>query len=137
MCKSFRLDKPIDLRFMWMDMIAYVCCFISSMFFPKNLGLLQSKILEFWLQPAFQYIHHLGWIQLSGPNTNKYIGFDIFWWIQVQIFLDEHVFANTNSNIFHLIFMDKYGYIQVYQKWANMNTNTFIQTDIWKYEYQI
>ena len=31
-------------------------------------------------------------------------------------------------------FLDKYEYFQVYQKWADMNTNTIIQTDNHKYK---
>ena len=43
-----------------------------------------------------------------------------------------------NTNIFGADFLEgyKYEYILVYQKWANMNTNTIILTDICKYEYK-
>ena len=43
-----------------------------------------------------------------------------------------------NMYIFWAHFVDKYKYkyIQVYQKWANMNTNTIIWTDICEYEYK-
>ena len=36
------------------------------------------------------------------------------------------------------MFVDKYkyGYIKVYQKWANMSTNIIIWTDIRKYKYE-
>ena len=46
--------------------------------------------------------------------------------------------ANTNTNIFGSNFLDEYEhkYIWVYRKWANMNTNTIIWTDICKYKYK-
>ena len=45
---------------------------------------------------------------------------------------------NTIRNIFGSHFLDeyKYEYIRVYQKWANMNTNAIIRTDICEYEYK-
>ena len=69
---------------------------------------------------------------------------------QRQIYLGRHFLANTTTNIFRLKFFGRYEqeyiwipfsdkyehkYIWVYQKWANMNTNTIIWTDICKYEY--
>ena len=41
-------------------------------------------------------------------------------------------------NIFGSRFLDeyKYKYIRVYQKWANMNTNMIIWTDIRKNQYE-
>ena len=41
-------------------------------------------------------------------------------------------------NIFGFHFLDeyKYKYIWAYQKWANMNTNTIIWTDICEYKYK-
>ena len=46
--------------------------------------------------------------------------------------------AYTNTIISRINFLDKYEYkyIWVYQKLANMNTNTIIRTDICEYKYE-
>ena len=65
--------------------------------------------------------------------------------------LGQHILTFTNTNLFGMKFFGKYNYeyiwikflkqkqIQLYScllKWANMNMNTIIQTDIWDYEYK-
>ena len=52
----------------------------------------------------------------------KYIPVDIFWLIQIGIYLGP-------------TFLEKFKYILVYQKWVNMNTNTIIWIDICEYKY--
>ena len=58
------------------------------------------------------------------------------WRIQKLIYLAWQILINTN--IFRFPFFDKYKYkyIWIYHKWANVNMNTIIRTDICEYKYK-
>ena len=64
----------------------------------------------------------------------KYIPVNKFWRIWMKIYLGKFFLVKTN--IFRSLFLGEYEYkcSKLYQKLANMNTNTIIRTDIFKYE---
>ena len=73
---------------------------------------------KFDFQAQMQIQIYLGQKNLANTNANI-IGMTFFQGILIQLYLDSNVLDDYKSQ-----------FIRVYQKWANMNKNTTILTDI-------